>query len=697
MSNKCGGDKPSPLFLKTKEAKPFQFSSVVYHDLKLLEVTEKILEEIEKDGVSIKGNFENEAVLTTKDKTYSMKLVETTNLQLLVAPPKASASMSSTNPGGKFQATDNLSTPETNCDLSRFQLGDPNHITATAITTAHIELVEIAPNFRHLKSILGAPYTSADLEKTSKYYKYCNDASMDSNSLNEPSGLKVFSSLLARSRKTTSERNMGSNVSKSEEEPSHIAKKPKLGSEENKTQKLVKDVSIEFKTLDEISMITQASQAEIVAELDHLGCAPLPLAYILPPDENLSSDLDLKPEARSTMIWRVVDPDLIAEIIDAVLLTAQQEGWDVKHLDERNVLKCLSLSSATSSTPSHASSSQNPFLSHETSNLVLYPPELLLFCLNRFGSPNGQAAIAETRESASSEVEKEEAHSRTWTLNGDKLHRHYAQRVLSRGYHALDSSSSANDLFREYLTFLAPSPFAPSTSTSSSSSSSSASSTLPSWVVSKSLPLLVFLASWIQELETYVAFSYRSGSESEAAEREEAGSRDDVENSSDRFLDPPTLDVLLTETILEGLPSTPKSDQSSLECLSAMLGDLAPSKNVSWSAMTSAIRDAVNASTSVTSSDPSSDSASTGTSALGNQVSIASGVSIRLLRVDELPKDPTDRFRILFKIRPRWLGADLQPFIKNLRVPGQSAEALLLRYARSSQASKDAPTVYSMR
>ncbi|PNH07364.1 putative sister chromatid cohesion protein DCC1 [Tetrabaena socialis] len=68
----------------------FAFGPSVRCDLRLLEVDEALLTEILEAGVVIKGKEDDEAVLCTANKTYGMKLVETTNLQLLVQPTEAS-------------------------------------------------------------------------------------------------------------------------------------------------------------------------------------------------------------------------------------------------------------------------------------------------------------------------------------------------------------------------------------------------------------------------------------------------------------------------------------------------------------------------------------------------------------------------------------------------------------------------------
>lgn len=45
----------------------------------------------------------------------------------------------------------------------------------------------------------------------------------------------------------------------------------------------------------------------------------------------------------------------------------------------------------------------------------------------------------------------------------------------------------------------------------------------------------------------------------------------------------------------------------------------------------------------------------------------------------------------------RWEWEDLEPYVQDLRGPGQTAEALLLKYTRASQAKPTDPVTYSMR
>lgn len=70
---------------------------------------------------------------------------------------------------------------------------------------------------------------------------------------------------------------------------------------------------------------------------------------------------------------------------------------------------------------------------------------------------------------------------------------------------------------------------------------------------------------------------------------------------------------------------------------------------------------------------------------------------IRAFSVSSLPANPAERFSILFGERPKWEWKDLQPYIRDLKVPGQSLEGLLLKYTRRTQPTLDAEPVYSAR
>ncbi|CAN0900433.1 Sister chromatid cohesion protein DCC1 [Linum grandiflorum] len=70
---------------------------------------------------------------------------------------------------------------------------------------------------------------------------------------------------------------------------------------------------------------------------------------------------------------------------------------------------------------------------------------------------------------------------------------------------------------------------------------------------------------------------------------------------------------------------------------------------------------------------------------------------VRGFRVAWLPSNPAERFAILFRERPKWEWKDLQPYIRDLKVPGLSSEGLLLKYTRRTQATQDAEPVFSAR
>lgn len=65
--------------------------------------------------------------------------------------------------------------------------------------------------------------------------------------------------------------------------------------------------------------------------------------------------------------------------------------------------------------------------------------------------------------------------------------------------------------------------------------------------------------------------------------------------------------------------------------------------------------------------------------------------------ISSLPSKPAERFSILFKERPKWEWKDLEPYIRDLKVPGLSSEGLLLKYTRRSQPTPNAEPIFSAR
>ncbi|KAM0849333.1 hypothetical protein ACQ4PT_053781 [Festuca glaucescens] len=70
---------------------------------------------------------------------------------------------------------------------------------------------------------------------------------------------------------------------------------------------------------------------------------------------------------------------------------------------------------------------------------------------------------------------------------------------------------------------------------------------------------------------------------------------------------------------------------------------------------------------------------------------------VHAFRVADLPLTPAERFAALFLERPRWEWKDLQPYIRDLRVPGASSEGLLIKYARRTQPSADDEPIFTAR
>ncbi|XP_059633770.1 uncharacterized protein LOC132276383 [Cornus florida] len=70
---------------------------------------------------------------------------------------------------------------------------------------------------------------------------------------------------------------------------------------------------------------------------------------------------------------------------------------------------------------------------------------------------------------------------------------------------------------------------------------------------------------------------------------------------------------------------------------------------------------------------------------------------VRSFSVSSLPSAPAERFSMLFRERPKWEWKDLQPYIRDLSVPGLSSEGLLLKYTRRTQPTLDAEPVFTAR
>ncbi|XP_068669184.1 uncharacterized protein [Aristolochia californica] len=70
---------------------------------------------------------------------------------------------------------------------------------------------------------------------------------------------------------------------------------------------------------------------------------------------------------------------------------------------------------------------------------------------------------------------------------------------------------------------------------------------------------------------------------------------------------------------------------------------------------------------------------------------------IRAFSILSLPSTPAERFAALFTERQKWEWKDLNPYIRDLRVPGLSLEGLLIKYTRRTQPQEDIEPVFSAR
>lgn len=58
--------------------------------------------------------------------------------------------------------------------------------------------------------------------------------------------------------------------------------------------------------------------------------------------------------------------------------------------------------------------------------------------------------------------------------------------------------------------------------------------------------------------------------------------------------------------------------------------------------------------------------------------------NIQHFAVESLSLNPSERFESLFEVKPKWTREEIEPYIKNLCLEGQSVSTLLTKYARSS-------------
>jgi len=86
-----------------------------------------------------------------------------------------------------------------------------------------------------------------------------------------------------------------------------------------------------------------------------------------------------------------------------------------------------------------------------------------------------------------------------------------------------------------------------------------------------------------------------------------------------------------------------------------------------------------------------------GEALVDNEAGPTGQLGVQLLRVHELPQKASERFKFLFSVRPRWELPALEPYIQGLAGPGETTDALLLKFARASQQKPTDPVTYSSR
>ncbi|XP_058099213.1 uncharacterized protein LOC131243711 [Magnolia sinica] len=70
---------------------------------------------------------------------------------------------------------------------------------------------------------------------------------------------------------------------------------------------------------------------------------------------------------------------------------------------------------------------------------------------------------------------------------------------------------------------------------------------------------------------------------------------------------------------------------------------------------------------------------------------------VRQFSISALPSDPAERFAALFRERQKWEWKDLEPYIRDLWVPGLTSEGLLIKYTRRTQPTADAEPIFTAR
>ncbi|KAI5074776.1 hypothetical protein GOP47_0010737 [Adiantum capillus-veneris] len=155
-----------------------------HEDLKLLEVDEPVLQEVLDRGAMIRGGLNDEAVLCTSTNTYTIKFVMSSNTVLIMPPPLSDGESESLK-GNHAGHTGVRS------------------VCAMAAVTGHLEVVEVAPNFEQLKSLLNQrrykeDTNSMDAEESTALGLYTWEDLLDNVQLSEKElreGLKFLAAV----------------------------------------------------------------------------------------------------------------------------------------------------------------------------------------------------------------------------------------------------------------------------------------------------------------------------------------------------------------------------------------------------------------------------------------------------------------------------------------------------------------------
>ncbi|KAI8463895.1 MAG: sister chromatid cohesion protein Dcc1 [Monoraphidium minutum] len=268
------------LQLSSSRPRQLQYSGAgLRRDLRLLEVEDGLLAEIQRGGVVVKGGAGDDAVLCTQDKTYALKYVETTN-SLLLLPPDERGDQ-------EFGAVHTLTPADSSAprdvglqtQMQKNSCAESNPpLVATATAVAHIEVVRCLPRLGQLRELLAGcrPYGLEDEQEDG-----CGGMDVDGDA-DAPGGR-------GQAAGGWRQRLAGGG-----------AKGAPAGFTDAQLLELV-----------------QASRSELLSELTALGAV------------------------RLGGRWRLVDADYLGRLLEVLLLSATENGWPLDEIPLADACQAL--------------------------------------------------------------------------------------------------------------------------------------------------------------------------------------------------------------------------------------------------------------------------------------------------------------------------------------------------------------------